>query len=353
MANVTFPATTDGDAIVKQYSSITINSGDTVTVDNKCKGLILYCTGNCTINGTLSMDEKGAAMNAPTPGGAISPNGLRWVWYAPGSTGGPLSQPDVPLAVLGPAAAAMDNPAAYNEPEITTVQSIVTGGTGGNNASGNSGGWPARSERDGGDGPGEGATGGGGGGTGFAGGGTGGAGYAWCGGGGGGGAGAGGYDIAGESAPPTNTTGGGNGGSGPEGGRVGGGGGAGSPAGEGAPDPDGNGLDGGGAGGLICLFVQGNIDIGPTGAIKARGGEGGNAAPPGAGSNGGGGGGAGGGRIIICHGGTYTNNGTVSVDGGTGGGGGPTPASAPNPNRAGNGGAGAITVVPVGVQKPI
>ena len=35
MANVTYPVTQDGDAVVKQYSSITINAGDTVTVDKE------------------------------------------------------------------------------------------------------------------------------------------------------------------------------------------------------------------------------------------------------------------------------------------------------------------------------
>ena len=47
--------TYEGDWLVKEYTSITINSGDTVKMTNAgAKGMLIYCQGDCTINGTLS-----------------------------------------------------------------------------------------------------------------------------------------------------------------------------------------------------------------------------------------------------------------------------------------------------------
>ena len=66
MANINFPSTAGGDAIVKQYTSINIKSGDTVSVDNTCKGLIIYFTGDCTIDGYLSMSSKAGTANNGT-----------------------------------------------------------------------------------------------------------------------------------------------------------------------------------------------------------------------------------------------------------------------------------------------
>ena len=64
MANVTYTVPNkngsyDGDMVVKQYTSINIDAGDTVTVDQPCRGLMILCQGDCTINGTLSMRSKG------------------------------------------------------------------------------------------------------------------------------------------------------------------------------------------------------------------------------------------------------------------------------------------------------
>jgi hypothetical protein len=53
----------DGDYVVKQYSSLTINEGVTVTTDQPCKGMFIYVDGDCTINGTLSMRSRGASCN--------------------------------------------------------------------------------------------------------------------------------------------------------------------------------------------------------------------------------------------------------------------------------------------------
>lgn len=341
MADVTYPSTTDGDAVVKQYSSITIDAGDTVTVQNRCKGLILYCQGDCTINGTLTMTAKGAGPGAPAS--PVPSNGLRWAWKKDGASDGPFSSPDLPLAALGSAASAITNPGALSEPEVVAVQSKKTGGAGNTSNTGGDPPWPASSNRVGGTTPN--GTGGGGAGIGYNPGGTGGTGNCWGGGGGGGGAGAGGH---GQSGTNGNVTAGGNGGSGPEGGRVGGGGGAGAPPGPGGPDGDGSGANGAaGVGGLICLFVGGNLTVGPAGVISSHGSAGGNAGPPGGGSNCGGGAGSGGGRIIIVYTGTYTNNGTVACNGGAGGGGGPNPGGAPDPYTSGAGGAGSVTSVQV------
>ena len=77
MANVTFTVPNkngsyDGDTVVREYDSVTINSGDTVTVDQPCRGLVIYCKGDMTINGTLHMNLKGAAANPTSAGGSDS-----------------------------------------------------------------------------------------------------------------------------------------------------------------------------------------------------------------------------------------------------------------------------------------
>jgi hypothetical protein len=60
MANLTYTVQNkngsyDGDMVVKQYTSVTINNGDTVTTDQPCRGMFIFCQGNMTVNGTLSM----------------------------------------------------------------------------------------------------------------------------------------------------------------------------------------------------------------------------------------------------------------------------------------------------------
>ena len=345
MANVTYPSTTDGDAVVKQYSSINIDFGDTVTVQNRCKGLIIYCQGDCTIDGVLTMTAKGAGPGAPAS--PVPANGLRWAWRKSGATDGPFSSSDFPLAALGPEAAALINIGAFTEPEAVAVISKKTGGSGGSSSSGPVTSGPPNADRVGGTTPN--GTGGGGGGMGYNGGGNGGAGNCWAGGGGGGGAAAGGSGTSGQAGSGAA---GGDGGVGPEGSRVGGGGGAGAPAGAGGPDPDGDGNPGStGVGGLLCLFVGGNLTVSSSGQITSHGSAGGDAGPPGAGGNAGGGGGSGGGRIIIVYGGTYTNNGVVNCTGGAYAYGGPSPGTSPGggsaAERSGVGGAGAVTAIKV------
>ena len=176
MANVTYPSTTDGNAIVKQYSSIVIDAGDTVTVQNRCKGLIIYCQGDCTINGTLTMTAKGAGPGAPTS--PVPGNGLRWAWRKDGASDGPFVSGDMPLGSLGPDAAGLTNPAAFDLAAAIAVQSKTSGGEGNTTPGSGNRPWPASSNRVGGTTPN--GTGGGGSGMGYNGGGNGGDGNCWA-----------------------------------------------------------------------------------------------------------------------------------------------------------------------------
>lgn len=65
----------DGDYVVKQYTTLTIGAGNTLTTAQPCKGLFIYVQGDCTINGTLSMRSRGAAVN---PDSVTGTNGLRY-----------------------------------------------------------------------------------------------------------------------------------------------------------------------------------------------------------------------------------------------------------------------------------
>ena len=62
----------DGDMVIKQYSSLTINTGHTMTVDQPCRGMFIYVSGDCTINGTLSMTDKGGFSDPTSAGGSDS-----------------------------------------------------------------------------------------------------------------------------------------------------------------------------------------------------------------------------------------------------------------------------------------
>lgn len=84
---------------------------------------------------------------------------------------------------------------------------------------------------------------------------------------------------------------------------------------------------GSGSGAFFCIIAKGNITISASGLINCSGGNGGTggnaqSTSSSACGGGGGGGGAGGGTIAIFHKGTYTNLGTLQVDGGSGGSGG-------------------------------
>jgi hypothetical protein len=297
--DTTLSVTAHTGIAVKQYTSFKLNVGHTYTVNNPCRGLIIYSQGDVEINGTLHMDKKAGFGVGKIP----------------------------PIIITKDMEGYYDLP--FGMPELI-------GGSGGNGGGGGRGSTAGS------------VGGGGGGGRLFAGG--------YGGGGGGGGAsnapGGNGGDIpqpelgGAEGAgqvycnssvalyPPPGRNGGGGGGATcahtysqlytTPGGRSNGGGGGGS-GGRFDNYPSTGGSPGEYSGGFVCIIAKGNITINSTGIISANGGNGGNGGnSDNAGQSisvggGGGGGGAGGGVIALFHKGNYMNNGTIQVTGGLGG----------------------------------
>ena len=312
MANVTYTVPNkngsyDGDMVLKQYTSMTINSGDTVTVDQPCRGLFIYVQGNCTINGTLSMNHRGAYANPTSSGGsdnnAVDSNGLRLPMF---TSGGSDSLTVSASLFNGCGTAVRTAIANQGSPSsngtILTCARTNTSRDGKTNVTANNvGNYGTPSQKS----SVTNSTGTGGRG-----------GYSSC---FGGGSGGGGWSGNGGSLPNyTNRCNavnyGGAGGKGNSNHSYGGvGGGAGNPKGAGYGGTVGGG--GNGTGGVIWLIVGGNLTIGGSGIICADGNTGNNTS----GDFNSAGGGSGGGRIIIAHKGTYSNSGTVQAVGGNGG----------------------------------
>lgn len=331
----------NGEIVVKQYKSCSISLGATVTTSNPCRGLVIFCTGDLTVDGTLTMTGKGGGVgnnrsefnynitdaslsfNTSSNGGS----GVQsWNFSPSGSVWQPKYRQNVPIRI--PVLAAPSGPGTAG------VFSCGSGGAGRNCiydcAPGPYGGVNPFTTA-----------------------GNGGIGSLFAGGGGGGAAGNG-YCAAGNPGNSALNEIGGAGGDGsanlgptPTRGAGSGGGGAGYAAGAGgiiynggAPGRGASGTTG--AGGLLIIIVRGNVSI--TGTISSNGSNGGAGGLPTGWTQGCGGGGSGGGRIIIVYGGTYSNAGTVQANGGAGGI--PTTIcpSSPCTFSGYDGGAGVITV---------
>lgn len=272
----------DEGQIFKQYKNLTIEAGAVLKPANRCNGMVLLVSGDLTVDGTISVDKCAPLVNT------------------------------------------MEEQ-ALNERHIKLCGAL-TGGNGGAGGAGKANGTQTQVGA------------GGSGGIGFS-----------LGGGFGGGGGAGNgtsssYNphayagASGEPRPPIGTTipyantmnnynpnyG--------VGGNTNYRKGAAGPGGGGAADPYATGETGvptvGDAigGGALWVFVKGKVRIGSVAQISANGGDGGKGASgPKANStssmwgNGGGGGGGGGGILAIVHTGDYVNQGSITVNGGTGG----------------------------------
>jgi len=340
MANVTYTVPNksgsyDGDMVVKQYTSMTIDSGDTVTVDAPCRGLFILVQGDCTINGTLSMLGKGAGINPTLGGGSdsnpVDSNGLRFPFLKSGSSDS--------LTVANTLLNGCGNTARSVIANFRTLSSngvIKTiarqGQNGGSGFTGAGGGVAGTSGSNSGN-----TLSSGGGGSGGAYNATSGSGsYGSCfvGGSGGGG--------ADNSATASNADTFGR--AGGDGSGFGGDtsiGGAGNPNGQNGS----NGLAGknydntpNGGGGLIVLVVGGNLTIGASGIITAQG----QIIDPSLQNSPGQGGSSGGGCILLAHRGTYSNSGSVTANGGVDSGGNSYSGSV-----GGNGGNGSVHILQI------
>ena len=312
----------DADMVVKNYTGMTIATGDTVTVDQGCRGFLCYVDGDVSITGTLSMTGKGGDCDPTASGGsdsaAVNANGLQLGLF---TASGSDTLAAHTFAGCGSAAVA----AVANQPAIagdgTKFSMTKLGGAGGGGGSTNCGNCGA--------GGGAGtagttgavaiSTGGGGGGGAWGGGGapsvggSGGQGGAFS-----GGSGGGGKCFSGSGSGGGNYGGGGGPGGSNNGNQGGAHGGAGNPGGGGAGNGPSYGGTGGqpgqtGTGGILWLIVSGNVTVNSGGVISAGGMNGG----AGSAHRTPGGGGSGAGSIMILQAGTYTNNGTVSATGGT------------------------------------
>ena len=314
----------DGDMVVKNFTTFTLSVGDTLTVNNGCSGLLLYSTGNMTINGTIDMDGRGCTRNTGwTADNPIDSSDAIWL---PMFTASPGSQTLTVAAADFTNCGAAAIAAVANQPGIAgdgTLFTISGGGGGsgrtehGNSAlRGNDGTGGVRSSgtyemwiRTGG-----GASGGAQhSSAGNASSGSGGGGSPISGGSGGGGCGAEGTTAAANAA--TGTAAGGSGAG--AGNNSAGGGGGGQPGGSGGATGSGTIVNGtNGNGGIIWIICGGTLTLGASSEIFSRGSGGGGAQ----GSKSGGGGGSGGGAAHLIYVTSYSDGGcTFNFDGAEGG----------------------------------
>ena len=306
----------DGDMVLMQFDTLTIDASVTLTTDQPCRGLFVYVKNDCTINGALSMTARGGFSDPTASGGsdsnAVAAGGLQLSVL---TSGGSDSFTNDGTGFNG--AGTTIRTAIANQTDISSDGTTFTisklGGAAIPKSAGSScspvNGYPGNN----------GVTGavtistGGGG--------TGGSIRADCGstgyGGGGGAAGAfgggSGGGASGRSAGDGSNVGvdfGGGGGT-----AQGFNSGSGSSNGSGNPPGTNTSYSGAvgnyGTGGIIWLIVGGDLTIGSGATIEAKGVIGGSGAGSGAS-----GGSTGGGAIMALYVGTLTNNGAIEVDGG-------------------------------------
>lgn len=295
--------TADGDYVVREYSSLTINSGVTLTTQNRAKGLFIYVTGDATINGTLSMTDRGASADPVAAG--VSSTGLRLPLFKDGETD-TLSAADFAGAGTDIIAAVANQPGITGNGKIYQIPRTGATGATGTTGAGNAGSTGTSGQTGGGGsgGGGSNASGDGGDGTCFS-----------------GGAASGG-EHWGTGVDASDTGGAGSGGScyySACGGGAGNLGGSGCCYG-GVCSSGSYGNDGDdGTGGVVWLVVGGNLTIGASGIIQANGSNGGNTVFTAGGGGANGGGGSAGGAVMVLYNGTLSNSGTIEAAGGSGG----------------------------------
>jgi hypothetical protein len=332
-ANVTLSSTQDGDMIVRNYRNLTVNSGHTLTVQNRCRGLLLFVAGDLTVNGIISMSARGCKANpaesttssytpeAPGDGNAVDSGGIQLTFKKDGQTDSGSAN----LSGCGSEAYNLNSKFPVLDSDGVKIAIARIGAAGGLGAYTSGASYVAGDDGSAG---GTGQSGGGGGGATYGGttvrAGSGTAGTCFSGGS------AGGGTMNGAQTAYSGVPYGGAGGRGNANAQT---------AGGGAGNPGGDGSAGGsagesGTGGLLIIVVSGSVTIGSGGMIEAGGKDGGAA------STGAAGGASGGGNIVLVHAGTLSNNGSITTPGGIGGDGYSTA-------DGGDGGAGSVQILQV------
>jgi len=318
----------DGDMVLKQYNTLTVNAGQTLSTNVPCRGLFIYVKGNCTINGTIDMTGRGAYAD---PASTSSPS-----WGSAGSDGNTLGANGLQLGMVkaGSSETLINNGTGFNgcgtavrtavanQADISGNGKIYSisrygaaggsGSHGNNHAEGNAGTSGAGSNQTGGGGSGATSN------SSQSNAGNGAAGSCWSGGSGGAGV-HGGFDSNAHAQPN-----GGAAGTGNFGGNAGG---AGNPGGIGNGGHGGTGQTG--TGGTVWLIVGGTLS--GSGSIVSNGKNGGAFVN----NSCGGGGGSGGGAIIVAAV-TDSSSLTLTANGGSG----TITSNSGGSKHGGNGGAG-------------
>lgn len=259
----------DEGQIIKNYNSLTINEGVTLKPANRCNGMVLLVRGDLIVNGTISADKCAPLLNSLEES-SLSQNQIKLCGSLLGGTGGNGGDSysnSYGTSAGGTASAGYALGGGWPgggaaAPSSSTQRVSEPGGDGIRAAFGTTFPYPAPDA----------------------------------------------YTIAAQygagGSTYSSTV------------RVGGS----APGGGGATGNNAGKAGDGYPGGAIWIFVGGNVTISGTGKITACGGDGGAGIYDSSykGYSGGGGGG-GGGVIAIVYGGTYTNNGSIRVDGGNGG----------------------------------
>lgn len=331
----------DGDMIVKNYSSLTIDAGVRLSPDQACRGMLIYVQGNCIINGRLSMTGYGASAN-PTIGGASDGNSvnssgliLPFLTQTGTSVSGSASYAN---GFGNTARAALSNHKTGTGTIITVARDGAAGNTspgvgspgnqGSNGSTGQSGGGGSGGSYSAGVSASSGSNG-----------------YIFSGGAGGGGA---DNNVGGSSTNATQYGGGGRGGG--YGGLIAEGG-AGNPHGPSSgnystygytvyDDPNNTSVGNTGPGGLLILVVGGSLIINSGGSIESNGNS-----PCLTNANAqvvaGGGGCSGGGNVVVAYK-TIVNSGSITANGGVSSG-----FSYPNGRYGGAGGNGSVQTLAI------
>ena len=292
----------DGDMFVANFKDLTINASVTLTTDQPGRGFLIYVDGNCIINGALSLTSRGGFSDPTSSGGsdssAVSATGLRIPLLTSAGTD-TLAAADFAGAGTSAVTAVANHTAISGNGNIYVI-SKTGGAGGGSNTAGTAGTTGGATI----------STGGGGGGR------IGGSGTGGSGGTGGAfssGSAAGSSDSI-DNRPASN--GAPYGGAGGQGKDVHSGGPHVVPGGGGNPGGSGDNASSGrnGVGGIIFILVKGDITIGASGSIEAESPDAleGTSSETGYGMST-----PGGGAIHVFHGGSLTNNGSISAVAGT------------------------------------